>query len=107
MRRLFLFVSVMLLIYGCAYPTTSVKVLDERPSLVIQNAPRDSVLIVDGLDMGKASFYDGQKKVLLLEPGTHKVEVRSNNKRIHSEKIFLGGGETKTINVLSEGGTAK
>lgn len=102
MKRLFVFTSVMFLIYGCAYPTSSVRVLDDRPSLMVHNAPQDAVLLVDGLDMGKASLYDGLGKVLLLEPGTHRVEVMHQGMLIHSEKIFLGDGETKTININSK-----
>lgn len=107
MKRLLVFFSVMLLMYGCAYPTSSVRVLDDRPSLVLKNAPQDAVLLVDGLDMGQASLYDGREKALLLEPGTHKVEVMRQGTLIHSEKIFLGDGETKTINVNSERGTSR
>ena len=105
MKLLLVFFSVMILMNGCAcvYPTSSVGVVDDRPSVVIQNAPEDAVLLVDGLDMGRASLYEGKKKVLLLEPGTHKVEVMHNGEMIHSEIIFLGDGETKALKVHSTG----
>ena len=107
MKRLLLFFSVLLLLAGCAYPTSSVKVLDDRPSILVQNAPQDAVLLVDGLEMGQARLYDGSNKVLLLEPGTHRVEVKSQGTLIHSEKIFLGDGETKTLSVSSGGGATR
>ena len=107
MKRLLVAFSLMFLVYGCAYPTSSVRVLDDRPSLVLQNAPKGAVLLVDGLEMGKASLYNGRKKVLLLEPGAHKVELMRQGVLIHSEKIFLGDGETKTLNVHSVGGATR
>ncbi|MEO2159122.1 MAG: hypothetical protein ABGX31_07270, partial [bacterium] len=82
-------------------------VLDDRPSILVKNAPQDAILFVDGLKMGQASLYDGSKKVLLLEPGAHRVEVKSQGTLIHSEKIFLGDGETKTLNVGSGGGSTR
>lgn len=101
MKRLLVFFPITLLIYACSYPTSEVRVLDDRPSIVIQNAPIGALLFVDGLNMGIAGLYDGREKALLLEPGTHKIEVISQNNVLYSEQIFLGGGELKTLKVHS------
>lgn len=101
-----LFVSFMLaFLSGCAYPTSSTRIPDDRPSIAIQGAPTDAVLYVDGLAMGSTQRYNGQESALLVEPGTHKIEVRSKGKTLHQEKIFLGGGEQKTINIIAPGET--
>ena len=102
MIRLCLIFSVLFLFNACAYPTSSVSVLDDRPSIFIKNAPEDATLFVDGLEMGQTSLYNGSENVLLLEPGTHKVEVRNKGTVIHLETIFLGDGETKPLSVGSK-----
>jgi len=59
------------------------------------------MLYVDGLSMGRAQQFDGDTNVLVLEPGTHKIEVISQGKSLLSEKVFFGGGEIKTLSVSS------
>jgi hypothetical protein len=58
MNRLLIIIifSMMILVHGCTYPTSSVRVPDERPSIVIQNAPKSAILFVDGLNMGLANL---------------------------------------------------
>jgi hypothetical protein len=105
MKRLLVFSFITLLVYGCHYPTSEVRVLDDRPTIVIQNAPKGAFLFVDGLNMGQARLYDGREKALVLEPGTHEIEVTSQGNVIHSERVFLGDGELKTLKVHSSGAT--
>jgi hypothetical protein len=93
------FFSIMLLVFGCSYPTSGVRVIDDRPCVVIQGAPIGSFLLVDGLNMGKAELYNGRERALLIEPGTHQIEVMNQGNVIHSEQVFLGDGELKTIKV--------
>ena len=99
MKRLLIFFSITLLLFGCSYPTSEVRVQDDRPSIVIQDAPLGSFLLVDSLNMGEARLYNGRERALLLEPGTHQIEVMSQGIVIHSEQVFLGDGELKTIKV--------
>lgn len=103
MKYLIILFPIMLLASGCAYPTSGVRVLDKRPSIVIQNAPKDAILIVDGLNMGLANNYDGQDSALLIESGTHKIEVMNHGMPILSEQVFLGSGELKTFRVHTSG----
>ena len=95
--------SIILLVSGCAYPTSGVRVLDKRPSIAIQNAPKDAILMVDGVNMGLANNYDGQDRALLVESGTHKIEVMNHGMPILSEQVFLGSGELKTFRVHTSG----
>ena len=103
MKLLLVGLAVVITLVNCAYPTSGLRVPDERPSIAIKGAPDDAILHVDGLNMGSARSFDGVSQVLLLEPGTHKVEVKSQGKTVLSEKIFLGRGEVKTIVVTSGG----
>ncbi len=84
---------------GCTYPKTEVSTVEERPSLAIHGAPANALLYVDGLAMGPATQYDGKEQVLLLEEGTHLIEIKQGRNILYSEKAFLGSGATKTITI--------
>ena len=88
-----------LIFYGCTYPEPAkVEQKAARPAIGIQGAPQNAVLYVDGLKMGFATIYDGKKKVLLLEPGTHQVEIKSSDgKLLYSETVFLSSSTTKIL----------
>ena len=77
---------------GCNYPAPArIESQDLRPTIAVRNAPRGSVLIVDGLEMGPARQYDGERQSLLVESGTHRIEVVARNGTvILSEEVFLG-----------------
>ena len=96
-----LFIS---LVTGC-YPASEVRVSDSRPKIAIRNAPANAVLYVDGLALGFASRYSGvagsnenkEARVLFVEPGRHRIEVKSNGEVLLSEDVFLGEGTLKTL----------
>lgn len=102
MKHAFLLAWVLFLT-ACALPDTVVKTGSPRPQLAIKGAPIDSVLIVDGLSMGASSQYDGNPKVLIVEEGVHQIDIQQAGKAIHSEKVFISNGETKTIHVNGGG----
>jgi hypothetical protein len=95
--------AVPLLLLACAEPVTVTRVVDNRPRVLLQGAPQGAVLILDGKLVGEASAYAGAPGVLLLEPGTHILEVRLGDALLLSQKVFLGGGELKTLVVAAPG----
>lgn len=99
MRSLIYIFIIIIMVQGCAYPTSQSRVLDKRPSIAVQDAPDEAILIVDGLNMGLANQYNGHDKALLIEPGTHKIEVVNHGLTILTEQIFLGGSELKIFKV--------
>ena len=104
MKATIVVIMALPLFLGCAYPSTQVRSVDDRPSLAVHGASDDSLLYVDGLDMGSARDYDGEDSALVLEKGTHKIEIRAQGKVVFSETLFLGGGQLKTITVSGTGG---
>ena len=96
MKRTILF-FLFVMVGGCVYPTTHVRTIDERPTIAVKNAPQDAVLFVDGLNMGTAAQFDGKARSLAVETGTHKVEIRTSKGVIFLQRIYLGGGELKTL----------
>jgi len=86
-------------IAACAMPSTTVRTTDTRPSLAVEGAPRGSRLFVDGNSVGDAGAYDGQPAVLLVEPGTHVVDVRDTSGKVLFRQTVFVESETKTIQV--------
>ena len=84
---------------ACQDPRTVVSTVDNRPRILIHGAPKDSLLYVDAQLIGQAMAYNGEPNVLILDAGTHLVEVRLGEKTLYTQRIFLGGGETKPIQI--------
>lgn len=82
---------------ACSYPVSQVSITDNRPALLIKNAPKDAVLFVDGVQATAALTTPPQ--AILLPSGTHNIEVKTNGNTIFSEKVFLSDGTIKTLTV--------
>ena len=85
-------------ICSCSMPNTSVRTVDDRPTLVFKGVPGGAVLFVDGLNMGAAGQYDGEPKALVVEPGTHAVRVTLGSEVIYEQRVFVESS-LKTITV--------
>lgn len=94
-----LFMLLFLVVTACAMPVTQVRTIEPNPSIIVQGAPMDAILLVDGINMGAANAYNGQPNALKVIPGTHTVSVvSSGGGTILTQKVFVES-ETKTINV--------
>lgn len=100
MKKILLIVLIVIScgVSGCKMPSTSVRTIDDRPTLAFKNAPDGAILFVDGISMGVASEYDGDPNVLLVEPGTHTIRIMSGSSVVHEQKVFVEGS-LKTITV--------
>ena len=89
------------LLQGCHYPDAAkVEQKDSRPAIGVSGAPKGAMLYVDGLEMGLASQYDGEKNVLLIESGKHLIEVKATDgKVLLSETLFLSSSTTKVLSI--------
>ena len=84
---------------GCnTYPVTNVSTIDSRPTLSFIGASEGEILLVDGINMGLVSQYNGNPRVLRVEPGTHEVTVTVNNKIIFQQSVFVES-ENKVISI--------
>lgn len=95
-------ILMLLMLNACALPDTQVKTGAVRPSLLIQGAPPNAVLYVDGLAIGSADQYDGTK-ILAIEEGMHQVQIKQGELVLHAEKIVVSSGETRTV-TMNRGG---
>lgn len=104
MKNLIAVVLIAASVVGCAYPTTMVNTVDDRPRITIEGAPAKAQLYVDNLLMGEVGTFSGRRnKALALEAGTHQIEVVSEGRTIHSQRVFLGEGTYKAIHVSGAG----
>ena len=84
---------------ACSYSESQVRVPDDHPAILVANAPDDALLLVDGRTYGPVTQFFHDDQVLRLEPGTHKIVVTLNGQALLTEKVFLGGGEIRTLTV--------
>ncbi|AGW94262.1 MULTISPECIES: hypothetical protein [Cupriavidus] len=102
MKQLLCAAVAALAMYGCALPNTTVQSGQGRPTLRVVGAPPQSVLMVDGIQVGQASAFDGVQSVLKIEEGPHEVEVRQGGRALLTRSIFASGGESVSIEVSAE-----
>lgn len=96
---------IAFLSFSCVQmPTERASVVDSRPQISFKAMGDTSsmVVFIDGLDMGKVSNYlddgaDGQDYALRILPGSHLLRVEKNGKLIHEEKLYVGDGVAKVI----------
>jgi hypothetical protein len=91
--------ALLLLLAACGNPTVRVNTVDDRPTLGFKNAHPTATLILDGVSVGPASVYDGEHKTLLVDSGTHQIEVRDGGRILYSGPVYLGSGEARIINL--------
>lgn len=94
----FSFLVFVFSLCSCSMPTTTVRTVDDRPTLAFKGAPEGALLYIDGLNMGNAGQYNGEPNVLTIEPGTHTVRVTINNEVIYEQRIFVESS-LKTITI--------
>lgn len=85
-----LFTSIAItMLCSCAMPVTTVRTVDDRPTLAIKGAPENATLFIDGLNMGLANAFNGDPAVLTIEPGTHVVRVAVGATVIYEQRVFV------------------
>lgn len=99
MKKVIVFSLLALVFTLCScMPTTTVRTVDDRPTLAFKGAPAGAILYIDGLNMGPVAQYDGESMVLTVEPGTHTVKVTVNNTAIYEQRVFVESS-LKTITI--------
>jgi len=92
-----IWVGIGFFLQGCTYPEpATITQKDSRPTIGISGAPAGAYLFVDGSKMGEAKRFDGKNGVLLVEPGKHKIEVKTSSGRlVFSTEVFLSSSTRK------------
>lgn len=96
--------ALPLLLLACADPVTQTRTVDDRARVRLQGATPGTTLYIDGESMGDAAAYAGKPGVIRVASGTHLFEVKRGETVLLSEKVFLGGGEQRTVVVAAPAG---
>lgn len=85
-------------------PTEKQEVSDLRPALSFSLAdaaddPNVYRVYVDGLDMGNVANYTAGKNSLKVLSGMHLVKIEGRGRVVFEERIYLGDGATRTIQI--------
>lgn len=89
--------ALALSVAACALPASTTTSGSVRPTLQVKGAPEGATLFVDGVAVGAATDFDGSSKVLALEEGAHRIEVRQGATVIVKRSVFGSGGERISI----------
>jgi hypothetical protein len=87
-------------------PTERAAIVDTRPQISFR-VHGDAVsmrIFIDGLDMGSVSNYldggtEGGGRALRILPGSHILRIESGGVMIHEEKLYVGDGVSKVIQI--------
>jgi len=77
------------------------QVLPDPTELIVTGAPAESIIRVDGSQVGQATTAADHAQVLDVSAGSHTVEVRMGDKVVYREEVDVGAGERRVITVLS------
>jgi len=91
--------ALALFLIGCAYPAGMVEQGGNNGSLYFPRASVGTRVILDGVDAGDAASYDGQKSVLGVMPGPHRVALRQGVATLYDRQIYVGADARMAIEV--------
>ena len=85
-------------IFGPVYQTTSSKVDQEKDEgyLRFMNITSQHQIYLDGASIGSGELYS-TGDLLGVSPGTHLLEVMKDGNVELKQKVFIGTGSTRTI----------
>lgn len=84
---------------ACAYPTTTVEQGSSPAALFFSGAPSGVRVLVDGVDAGDATAFDGRRQLLTVAPGRHSIRVVSSSGDLYSNDVYVGAGARLEIRV--------
>lgn len=87
------------LVAACAYPVTTVEQGGSSSGVYFVGAPETAQAIVDGTASGNAAAFDGQKAVLVVPAGTHRIVVRDGGSVLVDQVVYVGEGHRVSIRV--------
>lgn len=102
MRIIILSLFFLMLTACVQSPTHNTEVVDDRPGVTFQlqsSAAKSYELKVDGVSYGKVSQYQAGKNRLRMIDGAHTIELFKGDRKVFSEKIYLGSGTSRIIKV--------
>ena len=107
--RAIILVCCLLLFSGCGFlapvfgpvhetSTSNVDQSKDEGYIKFTNMTGDHRIFVDGKPIGAGDDYSSSK-VLAVPPGPHLVEITQGSTTVLSQKVFIGAGSTRSIEI--------
>jgi len=98
--RRFLIVSALIALSvaapaGCA--TSETRGIGNEGFAVFDVQPSDAEVWLDGQLVGKAREFTGGSKVLMLQSGTHKIEIKKEGYAPFQKELYASSGVKQTV----------
>jgi len=95
MKRMmkFLPLAFVLVAGACAYPVSNVDQGGQVSGVYFPDSPKDLVVSVDGGEQIAVIGFDGNKSILKLKPGRHRIVLRrASGEIVYNQEIYIGDG---------------
>lgn len=99
------FVRLLMLTFVCLFSAAGVAALhaqDKVGYLRTRISPREAGVFVDGEYYGTAAMFGHRERMIKLEPGTYKVEIKDPRYKVLVVNAEIEAGETATIRKYME-----
>ena len=84
----FLFLFFVIGFFGCGTPKEVTVGKGNEGLLMILCKPSDAEVFVNGVSMGEANRFDGKPGYIMLESGTHKIEIKKEGYAPYFREVF-------------------
>jgi hypothetical protein len=92
---------LLVVLSGCSWLHAKKTPAPPPTELIVTGAPANSVLLVDGVPKDEVAETGRRPHVLTVEPGSHTLEVKRNDKVVYREDVDVSLGEKRVVTVLS------
>jgi hypothetical protein len=69
--------------------------------IVVNGAPAESVVFVDGTQVGQPVPRGQNAQIVRVAPGNHKVDVHLGERVVYHEEVYVASGQRLMMSVLS------
>jgi len=76
----------------------------EPAVLIVTGVAANSILFIDGVQKGQAAVSNDKPQIVTVSEGPHTVEVRTGDRVVYRESVFVEKSEKRVIKVLSGSG---
>jgi hypothetical protein len=73
----------------------------EPTEIIVNGAPLDSVVFVDGTQAAPPVQQSRSGQILEVSPGRHQVEVHVGDRVVYREEVYVASGDHYMVSVLS------
>lgn len=107
LRAILAAIAVASLSISCVQmPTERASIVDTRPQISFRVMGEVDLMrvFIDGLDMGPVANYldrgpEEAGHALRILPGSHILRIENEGRIIHEEKLYVGDGVSKVIQI--------